>query len=735
MTAATSLRTLASRSSPPLPIGVAEPMLVPGRHAEQVGRGAMKAPAEPARAPEGPTQTVTGTRETRPSRPRSRASTRPGRRACRPGSRRRPPRRPRRRRCAARRRRADTGSIAAVELDHPHRRGLRVPAAAGRPRASAAATATRRPPAGVAQDGRHRDPPTIPRGPRPRRAGDGLRSRRSCPTHPVSRPRRTSFRTVPPFLFVDEILELVPGESARARWRVDPDAAFFAGHFPGNPILPGVIIIEALAQTGALAALAEPDTAGKLALFAGIGRARFRRVVRPGEELVLETRLTRRRGPLGRRGRRRAWTASPWRWATARETVADVRACVDPDGGPAVIVAMFPGQGAQAVGMGQALASRLRRRPPHLRGGRRRPRLRALGDLLRRARRAPHRRPTCASRPSSRPRSRPSGWRQEAGLRAGPRDRPLAGRVLGAGRRRRDGLRRRRCGSSPSAAPRCATAGRRRPGRRWPPCSGPSDDEARALAEEAGEVWPANYNCPGQVVVSGTDAGDRPRCWRSPASAASASARLAVDGAVPLAARSPRRPSACGRRSRRGSPPPPTRPSSRRPPARSSRPSACARCCSTSSPRRCASATRVPAAIDTGRRRASSSSGPGRVLSGLVRRVRRDLPVAQVGEPAISRPRGAIAAPGAADAGRARHRREPRHRRRVRPRPGRGRLRRRASATPSDADGRRGDRGGGGGARPPRRRSHAADVADEAQAAALVEARRGGARAARRRSC
>jgi 3-hydroxyacyl-[acyl-carrier-protein] dehydratase len=103
----------------------------------------------------------------------------------------------------------------------------------------------------------------------------------------------------PPFLFVDEILELVPGESARALLRVDPDWDLFAGHFPGNPILPGVVIVEALAQTGALAALAEPGAEGKLALFAGIERARFRRVVRPGEELVLETRLTRRRGPLG----------------------------------------------------------------------------------------------------------------------------------------------------------------------------------------------------------------------------------------------------------------------------------------------------------------------------------------------------------------------------------------------------------------------------------------------------
>lgn len=103
----------------------------------------------------------------------------------------------------------------------------------------------------------------------------------------------------PPFLFVDEVLALEPGVSARARWYVDPEAAFFAGHFPGNPILPGVIIVEALAQTGALAALAEPDSGGKLALFAGIENVRFKRVVRPGDELILETRLTRRRGPLG----------------------------------------------------------------------------------------------------------------------------------------------------------------------------------------------------------------------------------------------------------------------------------------------------------------------------------------------------------------------------------------------------------------------------------------------------
>lgn len=102
----------------------------------------------------------------------------------------------------------------------------------------------------------------------------------------------------PPFLFVDEIVELVPGESARARWRIDPELPAFAGHFPGYPILPGVLIVEALAQTAGLAAAAMPEHAGKLALFAGIERVRFRRPVRPAETLDLQMRLTRWRGPL-----------------------------------------------------------------------------------------------------------------------------------------------------------------------------------------------------------------------------------------------------------------------------------------------------------------------------------------------------------------------------------------------------------------------------------------------------
>ena len=102
-----------------------------------------------------------------------------------------------------------------------------------------------------------------------------------------------------PFLFVDEIIELVPGESARTRWTLDPATPFLEGHFPGEPIMPGVIIVEALAQTGALAALSLPVSRDKLALFAGIDKVKFRRPVRPGDVLDMSTRVTRQRGPIG----------------------------------------------------------------------------------------------------------------------------------------------------------------------------------------------------------------------------------------------------------------------------------------------------------------------------------------------------------------------------------------------------------------------------------------------------
>jgi 3-hydroxyacyl-[acyl-carrier-protein] dehydratase len=92
----------------------------------------------------------------------------------------------------------------------------------------------------------------------------------------------------PPFRFVDAVDELVPGRRVRARYRVTGDEAFLAGHFPGNPILPGVIQLEALAQAGAVALLSDERYAGSLPLFGGVEDVRWRRLVRPGDELQLE---------------------------------------------------------------------------------------------------------------------------------------------------------------------------------------------------------------------------------------------------------------------------------------------------------------------------------------------------------------------------------------------------------------------------------------------------------------
>src|SRR5437016_7843476 len=103
-----------------------------------------------------------------------------------------------------------------------------------------------------------------------------------------------------PFLFLDEVLELEPGKRIVARKRVRPDEWFFPGHFPGRPIMPGVIMVEALAQAGAVAVLAEEENRGKLALFAGIDDVRFKRIVGPGDELTLTCEIESVRGPVGR---------------------------------------------------------------------------------------------------------------------------------------------------------------------------------------------------------------------------------------------------------------------------------------------------------------------------------------------------------------------------------------------------------------------------------------------------
>jgi 3-hydroxyacyl-[acyl-carrier-protein] dehydratase len=108
-----------------------------------------------------------------------------------------------------------------------------------------------------------------------------------------------------PFLLIDEVLELVPGERVVARKTVRDDEWYLRGHFPGRPVMPGVLIVEAMAQTGAVAVLSEEENRGRLALFAGIDDMRFKRIVEPGDELQLECTLEQVRGPIGK-GRARA---------------------------------------------------------------------------------------------------------------------------------------------------------------------------------------------------------------------------------------------------------------------------------------------------------------------------------------------------------------------------------------------------------------------------------------------
>ena len=102
-----------------------------------------------------------------------------------------------------------------------------------------------------------------------------------------------------PFMLIDTIEEMEPGERALAKKCVSYNEPFFQGHFPGEPVMPGVLIVEALAQTGAVAILSLPENKGKTAYFAAINSATFKKKVIPGDVLMLETEIIKVKGPMG----------------------------------------------------------------------------------------------------------------------------------------------------------------------------------------------------------------------------------------------------------------------------------------------------------------------------------------------------------------------------------------------------------------------------------------------------
>jgi 3-hydroxyacyl-[acyl-carrier-protein] dehydratase len=103
-----------------------------------------------------------------------------------------------------------------------------------------------------------------------------------------------------PFILLDRVLQLEPGKLVVAEYTVRADAWWFAGHFPERPVMPGVLIVEAMAQTGAIAVLVEEANRGKIAFFAGIDDCRFKRIVEPGDVLTLTCEIDQVRGPIGR---------------------------------------------------------------------------------------------------------------------------------------------------------------------------------------------------------------------------------------------------------------------------------------------------------------------------------------------------------------------------------------------------------------------------------------------------
>ena len=104
----------------------------------------------------------------------------------------------------------------------------------------------------------------------------------------------------PPFLLLDEVTQLEPGRHVVARRDVRIDDWWFAGHFPSRPVMPGVLIVEAMAQAGAVAVLIQEENRGKIAFFAGIDDCRFKRIVEPGDVLTLRCDIDSVRGPIGR---------------------------------------------------------------------------------------------------------------------------------------------------------------------------------------------------------------------------------------------------------------------------------------------------------------------------------------------------------------------------------------------------------------------------------------------------